>query len=145
MIYTELTKKAIRLAFRAHKGQKDRAGLPYILHPVHLAEQMTTEDACVVALLHDVLEDTDVTEDELRAEGFTEPQLDAVKLLTRTKDEDYFDYVKRIRGNALAKTVKLADLEHNSDRTRIGTFSEKDEIRFQKYQKARAILTDEEQ
>ncbi len=145
MIYTELTKKAIRLAFRAHEGQKDRAGLPYILHPVHLAEQMTTEDACVVALLHDVLEDTDVTEDELRAEGFTEPQLDAVKLLTRTKDEDYFDYVKRIRGNALAKTVKLADLEHNSDRTRIGTFSEKDEIRFQKYQKARAILTDEEQ
>ena len=145
MIYTELTKKAIRLAFRAHEGQKDKAGLPYILHPVHLAEQMTTEDACVVALLHDVLEDTDVTEDELRAEGFTEPQLDAVKLLTRTKDEDYFDYVKRIRGNALAKTVKLADLEHNSDRTRIGTFSEKDEIRFQKYQKARAILTDEEQ
>lgn len=142
MIYSELTKKAILLAYRAHEGQKDRSGLPYILHPVHLAEQMTTEDSCVVAMLHDVLEDTDMTEEDLREEGFTERQIEAVKLLTRTEEEDYFEYVRRIRENDLACAVKLADLAHNMDRTRLPEYSEKDEARYEKYQKAVQILTE---
>ena len=142
MIYSELTKKAILLAYRAHEGQKDRSGLPYILHPIHLAEQMTTEDSCVVAMLHDVLEDTDMTEEDLREEGFTERQIEAVKLLTRTEEEDYFEYVRRIRENDLACAVKLADLAHNMDRTRLPEYSEKDEARFEKYQKAVQILTE---
>jgi len=142
VIYSELTKKAILLAYRAHEGQKDRSGLPYILHPIHLAEQMTTEDSCVVAMLHDVLEDTDMTEEDLREEGFTERQIEAVKLLTRTEEEDYFEYVRRIRENDLACAVKLADLAHNMDRTRLPEYSEKDEARFEKYQKAVQILTE---
>ncbi|MBR0147282.1 MAG: bifunctional (p)ppGpp synthetase/guanosine-3',5'-bis(diphosphate) 3'-pyrophosphohydrolase [Eubacterium sp.] len=142
MIYSELTKKAILLAYRAHEGQKDRSGLPYILHPIHLAEQMTTEDSCVVAMLHDVLEDTDMTEENLREEGFTERQIEAVKLLTRTEEEDYFEYVRRIRENDLACAVKLADLAHNMDRTRLPEYSEKDEARYEKYQKAVQILTE---
>ncbi|MBQ9871933.1 MAG: bifunctional (p)ppGpp synthetase/guanosine-3',5'-bis(diphosphate) 3'-pyrophosphohydrolase [Eubacterium sp.] len=143
MIYTEMTKKAIRFAFQAHEGQLDRSGLPYILHPLHLAEQMTSEDACVTALLHDVLEDTDVTVEDLRKEGFSETQIEAVELLSRSEDEDYFDYVRRIRSNALAKEVKLADLAHNRDRTRLEYISEKDEKRFQKYTEAVRILTEE--
>ena len=142
MIYSELTKKAILLAYRAHEGQKDRSGLPYILHPIHLAEQMTTEDSCVVAMLHDVLEDTDMTEEDLREDGFTERQIEAVKLLTRTEEEDYFEYVRRIRENDLACAVKLADLAHNMDRTRLPEYSEKDEARYEKYQKAVQILTE---
>lgn len=143
MIYTEMTKKAIRFAFQAHEGQLDRSGLPYILHPLHLAEQMTSEDACVTALLHDVLEDTDATVEDLRKEGFSESQIEAVELLSRSEDEDYFDYVRRIRSNALAKEVKLADLAHNRDRTRLEYISEKDEKRFQKYAEAVRILTEE--
>ena len=88
MIYTEMTKKAIRFAFQAHEGQLDRSGLPYILHPLHLAEQMTSEDACVTALLHDILEDTDATVEDLRKEGFSETQIEAVERRSRTEDED---------------------------------------------------------
>ncbi len=144
MIYTELTKKAVLTAFRAHEGQKDRSGLPYVLHPVHLAEQMTTEDACVVALLHDVLEDSELTVSDLREVGFTEEQLEAVELLTRREGMDYTDYVRRLKDNPLARTVKLADLAHNMDRTRLPEWTEKDEERYRKYENAVRILTEDE-
>ncbi len=144
MIYTELTKKAACLAFQAHFGQTDRAGFPYIMHPIHVAEQMTTEDTCVVALLHDVLEDTDVTAEDLRREGFTDAQIEAVKLITHAEGTDYMDYVRGIKKNEIAKTVKLADLAHNMDRTRIRELSEKDEARYRKYQAAKALLLEEE-
>ena len=150
MIYTELTEKALRLAYAAHHGQVDRAGLPYIHHPMHLAEQMTTEDACVVALLHDTIEDTPLTMEDLKAEGFSEVQLEAVRLLTHIRPEgdiseeerlaDYYKYIEGIKGNDLAVQVKLADLEHNSDRTRANVVSEHDEKRFAKYERAKEIL-----
>ncbi len=143
MIYSEMTKKAILYAFQAHEGQFDRAGIPYILHPLHVAEQMQTEDTCVVALLHDVLEDSDHTEEDLREAGFTDTQVEAVVLLTRTGDEDYFEYIRRIRPNPVAKAVKLADLAHNMDRTRLEKFGEKDEQRYRKYSEAVRILTEE--
>ena len=150
MIYTDLTKKAIEIAFRAHEGQVDKAGWPYVLHPVHLAEQMNTEDECVVALLHDVVEDSDITFEELEKEGFTEVQLEALRLLTREKDEPdltkeekdrrYFEYVERIGKNPIAKAVKMADLTHNMDKTRLSEITEKDEKRHAKYKKALEML-----
>ena len=141
MIYTKLTKKAINLAFKAHNGQYDRAGLPYILHPVHIAEQMSDEDTVVAAMLHDVVEDTDYTLDDLRAEGFTTEQIAAVDSLTHREDEDYFDYIKRVKQNRIAVKVKLADLEHNSDMTRLDNPTERDVKRVEvKYKKALEML-----
>ena len=118
MIYTANTKKAILLAYRAHENQVDKAGLPYILHPVHLAEQMDTEDECIVALLHDVVEDTIITFEELEKE-FSKTVIDALKLLTHDKDTDYMEYIQRIKTNPIATKVKLADLRHNSDISRL--------------------------
>jgi len=144
MIYTPMTKKALKLAFKAHKGQKDRSGLPYILHPVHVAEQMTTEDTCVVAILHDVIEDTDYTLEDLRKKGFTEVQLRGVDLMTHREDEDYFDYIRKLCGDPVARAVKREDLLHNLDPGRLKKVTEKDELRFAKYRKALGILDEAE-
>jgi len=144
MIYTDMTRLAMKIAFEAHAKQKDRAGLPYITHPLHVAESMTTEDSCVVALLHDVIEDTDLTIEDLRGYGFSEDQLTAISLLTREKGEDYFEYVSHIRGNELATVVKLSDLKHNSDITRIPKPTEKDLKRLEKYEKAKCMLLEKE-
>ncbi|MBR3901424.1 MAG: bifunctional (p)ppGpp synthetase/guanosine-3',5'-bis(diphosphate) 3'-pyrophosphohydrolase, partial [Ruminococcus sp.] len=118
MIYTKLTNKAMQIAYMAHHGQTDCNGIPYVFHPYHLAEQMDDEISCCVALLHDVAEDTEVTLDEL-GKNFPQEIIEALKLLTHEKDTDYFDYVRRIKDNPIAKKVKLADLAHNMDRTRI--------------------------
>ena len=151
MLYTGLTKLAMKVAYKAHEGQTDRNGLPYIYHPFHLAQQMQTEDTCVVALLHDVIEDTDVTIEDLRGYGFTEAQLEAVKFMTHIppdKDmteeerlEDYLDYVRRLKQNEIARTVKLADLKHNCDITRLNEVTDIDLKRREKYLKAIEILT----
>ena len=140
MIYTKNTRKAIIIAYNAHINQKDRSGLPYILHPIHLAEQMDTEEECIVALLHDVVEDTEVTFEELEKD-FSKTIIDALKLLTHDKDTDYFEYIKKIKSNPLAKKVKLADLKHNSDETRLENITEKDITRNKKYVKAIKILS----
>lgn len=140
MIYTELTNKAIKIAFEAHAGQLDRSGLPYVLHPIHVAEQMKDEDTCVVALLHDVIEDTDMTLEDLRTYGFTEAQLEGVRLMTRLEDEDYFDYVRNLKDNPIARAVKIEDLKHNSDKARISVMTEDDQKRLEKYKKALEIL-----
>ena len=143
MIYTEDTKKALRLCFDAHKEQTDKSGIPYVLHPFHLAEQMTDEVTTVVALLHDVVEDTDYTLEDLQKEGFSQEVIDAVALLTHNPNVLYMDYVKRIKQNPIAKAVKLADLNHNSDLTRVDVVDEKVLQRREKYQKAIKILTEE--
>ena len=139
MIYTKNTKKAMNIAFNAHLNQVDKSGVPYIFHPIHLAEQMDTEDECIVALLHDVVEDTDITFTDLEKE-FSKEVIDAVKLLTRNKDMDYMEYVIKLKDNPIAKKVKLADLKHNSDITRLDTVTEKDRLRVEKYSKALEIL-----
>ncbi len=144
MIYTELTRKAIKLAFKAHEGQLDRAGLPYILHPLHVAEQMKDEDTCVIALLHDVIEDTDVTLEDLREYGFTEVQVAGVESMTREDDEDYFEYIRDVKKNPLAVKVKLEDLKHNSDVSRMIEVTDRDRQRLDKYKKAMEILLSEE-
>lgn len=118
MIYTPLTIKAIKTAYKAHLGQTDQSGIPYIFHPVHLAEQMTDEITTCIALLHDVLEDTSLTLQELEAE-FPREITDVVVLLTHTPDENYLDYIRRLCQSPLARKVKLADIAHNSDETRL--------------------------
>lgn len=140
MIYTDLTRKAMKIAYEAHAGQVDKAGLPYINHPLHLAEQMETEDTCVVALLHDVVEDTPVTLEELRKSGFTETQLHAIKAMTHEKGVTYMDYIRELRNNEIAVVVKIADIRHNSDISRIADPTEKDIRRLDKYKSAIDIL-----
>ena len=120
MIYTPLTKKAMKLCFEAHKDQVDKCGMPYVFHPYHLAEQMTDEDTITAALLHDVVEDTDYTLEDLEKLGFSPQVLEAVALLTHADDVPYLEYVAKLKHNPIAKAVKLADLDHNSDMTRLG-------------------------
>lgn len=146
MIYTKLTQKAMQIAYAAHHGQTDCNGMPYVFHPYHLAEQMDDEISCCVALLHDVAEDTEVTLDEL-ARSFPQEVIEALKLLTHEKDTDYFEYVRRIKGNPTAKKVKLADLAHNMDRSRIVDSSavsdEKLDKWDKKYSEAMKIIMEE--
>lgn len=142
MIYTPLTMTAMRVAYEAHHGQTDNSGVPYIFHPIHLAEGMDDELSACVALLHDVVEDTDVTLEEL-CKRFPKEVTDAVALLTHEKGTDYLDYVRRIRENPIAKKVKLADLAHNSDETRcIGSGMSQEKMLYfrKKYAAARAVL-----
>ena len=140
MIYTPLTNKAMQIAYAAHHGQVDHGGIPYIFHPYHLAEQMTDEYTTCAALLHDVVEDTAVTLEELAA-IFPQEVVDAVALLTHAENVDYFDYVAAIKKNPIAKAVKLADLTHNSDRTRLENPNPTDLRRWEeKYSKAFEIL-----
>ncbi len=142
MIYTEMTKKALKLCFTAHKDQTDKSGMPYVFHPFHLAEQMPDEDTTIVALLHDVIEDTPYTLDDLRAMGFNEQVLDALALMTHDKRIPYMDYVAKIKGNKIARTVKLADLKHNSDLSRLNNVDEKAMKRIEKYRQAIALLSE---
>ena len=143
MLYTALTKKAMKLCFAAHKEQTDKSGLPYVFHPFHLAEQMPDEKSTVVALLHDVVEDTSYTLEDLRAMGFPEDVLEAIAQMTHAKGVPYLDYVAALRDNPLARRVKLADLCHNSDLTRLDVVDEKALARVEKYRKAIALLEEE--
>ena len=140
MIYTDMTKKAIRLAFEAHAGQYDKSGLPYILHPIHLAEQMTDELSTVCAVLHDVVEDTSWTLAELEQEGFPEEVIQALRLLTHCPSLSYSEYIRQLSGNSTARKVKLADLRHNSDLSRLETVDQKALNRVEKYRQAIRFL-----
>lgn len=142
MIYTDKTKKALKLCFEAHKEQLDKSGLPYVFHPFHLAEQMQTEETTVVALLHDVMEDTEYAADDLAEMGFGGEILNALSLLTHEDSVDYMDYVAKIKTNPIARAVKLADLNHNSDLTRLDVVDQKALERKEKYQKAIELLID---
>ena len=141
MIYTDLTIKAMNLAYNAHHGQFDKGGVPYIFHPIHLAETMDDEISTCVALLHDTVEDTDVTPEDL-AKEFPAEVVNAVRLLTHEENVDYFDYVRAIKQNPVAVKVKLADLAHNGDPKRICNQGNQEKRRV-KYAAARAILESE--
>ena len=141
MIYTEKTKKAMKLCFEAHKDQVDKSGMPYVFHPFHVAEQMKDEATTIVALLHDVVEDTKYTLDDIAAMGFGKDVVDALALMTHDKKIPYLDYVTKIKDNPIARQVKLADLAHNSDPTRLDVVDNKVKERLDKYKKAIRILT----
>ncbi len=140
MIYTMQVFRAMNIAYSAHMGQFDKAGVPYIFHPIHLAEQMDTEEECIVALLHDVVEDTEVTFEDLKKD-FSKTIIDAIRLLTRDKSVGYMEYVKNLKSNTIARKVKLADLRHNSDSTRLIKITDKDIERINKYNRAIELLT----
>ena len=140
MIYTKLTNRAMQIAYEAHHGQVDKCGMPYIFHPYHLAEQMQDEYAVCVALLHDVLEDTDFPRQALAAE-FPAEVMEAIDLMTHEEGVPYLEYVEKIKPNALARAVKLADLTHNCDKTRIHLEGEAAQRRLEeKYYTAFEIL-----
>ena len=143
MIYTKMTKLALKLCFEAHKTQTDKSGMPYVFHPFHLAEQMHDEDTTVVALLHDVIEDTNYTLDDLRELGFEDRVISAIALMTHDDAVPYMEYVAQIKKNPIARAVKLADLRHNSDMTRLDTVSPWDEKRAKKYAEAIRLLESE--
>lgn len=142
MIYTEMTRKAMNIAYSAHHGEKDKGGFPYIFHPIHLAEQMDTEETVCIALLHDVVEDTEMTFEDLGKEGFSNEILDALRLLTHEKSEDYLTYVQRINDskNLNAIKVKLADLRHNGDSNRIIDKSKVDLSKIELYIESMHVL-----
>ena len=142
LIYTNMTKKALRLCFEKHKEQFDKSGIPYVFHPFHLAEQMSDEKTTVVALLHDIVEDTDCTLDFLRTEGFDEEIVEAVALMTHDKKAmpNYMDYVAKIKQNPIARAVKLADLTHNSDLSRLDEITDEAIRRREKYLEAMKLL-----
>lgn len=141
MIYTPLTKMALKISFDAHKNQVDKSGMPYVYHPFHLAEQMDDEYTTCVALLHDVVEDTDITLDDLKKKGFPNEVTDAIALMTHDDVVPYLEYVAKIKKNPIATFVKLADLKHNSDLTRLDEVDSKALERVEKYRKAIQILS----
>ena len=141
MIYTEMTNKAMKLAYTAHLNQYDLSGIPYIFHSYHIAEQMKDEISVCVALLHDVIEDTYIEIKDIE-NIFPKEVIENLKLLTLTKDIEYFEYINQIKTNPIAKAVKLADIEHNLDQSRINNkISENKLIRMKnRYEKAKRIL-----
>ena len=142
MVYTELTNKAMRLAYDAHHGQLDYNGIPYIFHPLHLAEQMDDETSCCAALLHDVVEDTPMTLEELSGE-FPAEIIHVVDLLTHRDTDDYFTYLAKIKTHPIAVKIKLVDIAHNSDQSRCigcGLSEEKLASWRVKYDQARNFL-----
>ena len=142
MIYTEMTIKAMKIAYEAHLGQLDYNDVPYIFHPYHLAEQMDDEASCTIALLHDVVEDTRLTLSDLE-QIFPTQVVEIVRLLTHDENIDYFDYIREIKKNPIATKVKLEDLKHNSDESRsIGSNLTQEQLLYwkTKYAKAKEIL-----
>lgn len=116
----DLIRKALNIAIKAHKGAVDKGGVEYIYHPITVALKCTTDDEKIVALLHDVVEDTPMTFDDLREAGFPEYIIEALDAITRRKPQEQtgdgrWEYIKRCKANPIARVVKIADLEHNSD------------------------------
>ena len=141
MINTKLTRLASKIAYKAHEGQTDKAGVPYIFHPIHIAEQMDSEESCVVALLHDVIEDSDITL-EILSKYFDDDIIAALRVLTKKENDDYVMYIKRVKTNKLATKVKIKDLEHNRDLTRLDEVTDRDKKRSMKYWEAIRYLED---
>lgn len=132
--------KAIAIASQAHMGQKDKAGKPYILHPLRLMNQFDQEVEMIVAVLHDVIEDSEVTSDDLKNYGFSDAIVNAVECLSRKVNENYEDFINRVSLNELAKKIKIADIKDNLDVTRLSELSEKDLKRLKKYHGALKFL-----
>jgi (p)ppGpp synthase/HD superfamily hydrolase len=131
---------AIALAARAHQGQVDKGGAPYILHPLRVMLRVSTNEERMAAVLHDVVEDCGWTLEQLASEGFPPEVIDAVDALTKRPGEEYEAFVLRAGANAIARKVKLADLADNSDPQRIAVFTERDRARLEKYRRAAEVL-----
>ena len=132
---------AMLCAFLAHGNQRDKEGEPYFLHPIHVAKNVETRDEKMVALLHDVLEDSGITEENLQMMGFSEEIISAVKALTRGRFQSYSEYIKQVRKNPLARKVKLADIQDNMNPNRLKKLNALTQRRLKnKYENAIHIL-----
>ncbi len=132
--------RAIEIAARAHAGQVDKAGAPYILHPLRVMLRVTTVHERMAAVLHDVVEDTDVTMDDLRAEGFPRKVLAAVAALTKRQGESRLEAARRASRNPIARAVKLADVSDNMDLSRMPRPTRRDRARLREYARVKALL-----
>jgi (p)ppGpp synthase/HD superfamily hydrolase len=141
MTKTATVEDAVSIAAQAHKGQKDKAGAAYLLHPLRMMLRMTSEAAMMAAVLHDVVEDTDWTLERLRAEGVPAEVVAAVDCLTHREGESYHEFVERVRTNPIARQVKVADLEDNMNIRRINQLGANDLERLEKYHRAWCVLT----
>ena len=127
---------ALAISKKAHAGQVDKAGVDYIQHPLYVASQVETEQEKAVALLHDVIEDSNITSVDLLTSGLPNEVVTAVQILTKKKGQSYQEYLEKVKTNDLARVVKLADLKHNSDLSRLKSVSDTDLERVEKYKKA---------
>ncbi|MBU5351118.1 HD domain-containing protein [Paenibacillus silvae] len=127
---------AISIALEAHKGQLDKGGSPYILHPLAVMNRVETIEEKIVAVLHDVIEDTEVTIEQLRELGFSEEIVKAIGLLTRSEEESYEQFIEKTTTNRIARNVKIADIQENMNLSRIKNPTEQDYNRLEKYRKA---------
>ncbi|CAN7548617.1 HD domain-containing protein [Pseudomonas sp. LjRoot277] len=137
---TQTLERAIAIAATAHEGQVDKGGNPYILHPLKVMLRVTTLEERIVAVLHDVVEDSGISLDDLRKEGFSEAVLTAIESVTKVAGESYEAFVERAAQNPIGRVVKLADLEENSDLSRIAQPSWEDLERIEKYRRAIGVL-----
>ena len=135
-----LLEKALQIATEAHIYQVDKVGKAYIFHPIRVAHRCYTDEEKIVALLHDTIEDTEVTAEYLLMEGFPRKIVDAILSVSRNKEESYEDFIKRSRLNPIGRQVKIHDLEDNMDITRLSELTEKDLVRLNKYLKAYRYL-----
>lgn len=133
---TQTLERAIAIAATAHAGQVDKGGAPYILHPLKVMLRMSSLEERIVAVLHDVVEDSGISLEDLRKEGFSEAVLSAIESVTKVPGESYEDFVERAAQNPIGRVVKLADLEENSDLSRIASPSWEDLERIEKYRRA---------
>ena len=138
--YSELYDRALQIAFRAHEGQKDKSGHDYIMHPIRGAERCKNPRAKIVALLHDTIEDTNVTVNDLRKQGFPEEIIEGILSVTKQMGETYEAFVRRAAENPIGREVKIADLEDNMDIRRLAVLTDEDVARLRKYLKAWQLL-----
>ncbi len=133
--------RAIEIAQEAHKGVKDKGGHDYINHPIRVMHAMSNDQEKIVAILHDVVEDSDWTFERLKEEGFEDSVIESLRCVTKySEEEDYQEFIKRAATNKIATKVKMADIEDNLDLSRLGTLTEKDLTRIEKYKKALKYL-----
>jgi (p)ppGpp synthase/HD superfamily hydrolase len=133
--------KAIAIALRVHEGQTDRYGRPYIIHPLTVMLQMDSEAEMTAAVLHDVIEDSETTLEDLKEEGFSPEVLEAVRLMTHEEMDSYEVYVRKLKPNPMARKIKLADLQHNMDIRRMDRVEARDLERLERYRSAWETLT----
>jgi (p)ppGpp synthase/HD superfamily hydrolase len=137
--------RALQIAVQAHAGQKDKSGAAYIFHPIRVMMRCTSPEAKIVGLLHDVVEDTSVTFEDLEADGFSEDVMAALRLLTHASEVPYADYIDQVKTHPIAIEAKLADLEDNMDIRRLLEVDDKASKRFKKYLAAYRYLRSEQQ
>jgi len=139
----KLIEKSLHIALRAYAGKTDKAGREYIHHPLRVMAKMKTDLEMSVALLHDVIEDSDITAEQLLAEGIPAEVVEAVVCLSKNENESYQDFVARAKKNKLAAKIKIADIEDNIDALRLTSLDEYDLARIKKYHSAWRFLKEE--